>query len=183
MSSKHKPLYLQIFDDYRKTIADFAVKNSRTSYLKPNDIKGEWRQIVPYSADFENQLIQETKTFIALQRTNDTQLLKPVIGKISEFLAQYTVHQDGAMSQKAAARCLLQKLWDENKHIQHLIAKTEEKQKLKRSMNRHKRNQFEQAQKNKKLKQQRKNNRRIKQAVEYDVFRVAIIEHVSTHRK
>ena len=50
-------------------------------------------------------------------------------------------------------------------------------------MNRHKRNQFEQAQKNEKLKQQRKNNRRIKQAVEYDVFRVALIEYVSTHRK
>lgn len=183
MANKNQPMYRQIATDFFAKIADYVANNAKMSYLSPKDVKGEWRQKVPYSAEFEEKLANQAKSFIMMQGIKDTQLLRAAISKIVEFLAKYSMNRDEQTSRSSAERYWHNVLWEENAYIQNLVNKTKERQSRKKAFGRSKSNRYEQAKKHEKFEQQRRKNRQIHKSVQHDVFRVAVIEFIATHRK
>lgn len=153
MANKNKTMSAQIFTEFCATIAEFVANNAKQSYLSPKDISGQWRTTVPYSEDFEKELLRQAKLFVILIPSNDHLLLKAVILKVADFLSEYTVKKDQKMSHNAAAEQIVKVLWDDNHRIQQLLAKSQERYERRHSGERHVSNQYEQVKKRARIKQ------------------------------
>ena len=141
------------FKEFCAKIAEFVANNAKKSYLNPEDISGQWRTTVPYSEDFEKELIRQAKLFIILIPSKDLMFLKSVATRIAEFLAVYAMGTNNKTTHHISTERIFDQIYNKSKYIQGLTAKKQKKYERKHSCENSVSNQYEQVKKRARIKQ------------------------------
>ena len=107
-----------------KQMNDYVVKTYGFYYLKPGEDKGQWRGIVPYKPELEEELIKQTQLFVRtnipdLSNANNPSFVKALLLNIADFLSKYTAQNPEHRSRHQAKKALTKKLIAGNFVLQH----------------------------------------------------------------
>lgn len=131
MSQKTSPAVHQALSNYIKFINKEVIEEFGTSYMTPENTGNQWRNKIEYSIKTEQFLITKSKLFIDMLDSRDSKssnlsFLKPLINEISDYLSKYIVRGRNC-NRNNATKEIKKALWDENRHIQYLITKQQQK--------------------------------------------------------
>ena len=112
---------VQIFEIYKKFIAEEFIARFGGSYESPESLPCDWRDYYEYKPHCEEVLIDITKTFIhaypSIERKHKSPVfLKNITSLISEYLSKYIAKK--GWDRNACTKYLKEILFSKNRHVQ-----------------------------------------------------------------
>ncbi len=126
MSQRTSEAVHAVFNQFIAHISKRVIEAYGISYMTYENTKNNWRYQLPYSVKIEEFLILESKVFLRIQdqkdaKFSDPAFLKVLVNQMADYLSAYTVRSCNA-NRNQSVKQLKKRLWDENTHIQHMLA-------------------------------------------------------------
>lgn len=117
-----------------KQMNEYVVKTYGFYYLTPDENKGQWRGIVPYKPELEEELIAQTQLFLRtnipdISKSNDPNFVRALLFNIADYLSKYTSQNPEHASRHQAKKVLTKKLIEGNFVLQRKQPVTQETKK------------------------------------------------------
>lgn len=122
------------FHHLTKQMNEYVAQRYGFYYLQPGEDKGQWRSVVPYKPELEEELIKQTQLFVRtsipdISIANNPSFVKALLFNIADFLSKYTAQNPEHRSRHQAKKALTKKLISTNFVLQHKQPVTSETKK------------------------------------------------------
>ena len=121
----------KILSKYIEFINKEVIEHFGKSYMTPENTHNKWRNEIEYSVKTEEFLFAQSKLFIDMLDSRDANssnpaFLKSLINEISDYLSKY-IMRGRTCNHNNTTKEIKKILWDENRHIQYILAKQQER--------------------------------------------------------